>query len=311
MRKVYLESVPTTLFSQDFPLPNLLFISRVHNNPNWVVAPVKNDLWCEIIFVDSGKAYYTINGKSLVATEGDIVILNASVVHDARSDLEHPVDRYSCAFKDLKLLNHDLNQILPNHLSPIIPTGKLAPVISSYFKMIYYQCTHPGKNTFSICQHSVCALFALIDDAVGECVPDTLDYLTNPMVNEIVEYMDNHYMEPLTLDSISKKFFISPDYLSHIIKDSLGISPINYLINRRIGESQHLLLSTMLPISIISEIVGYPNVNHFSTAFKKKIGVSPSEFRRQFNIDSIPPNVSKHTCSSLILFAKERQIDLP
>jgi len=96
----------------------------------------------------------------------------------------------------------------------------------------------------------------------------------------IQEYIDQHYNEPLTLQSIGEALHISPYYLCHVFKETIGYSPVQYLLRRRIGEAQTLLLQTDLPISQISEMVGYETQSYFNLQFTKHIGVSPKKYRQ-------------------------------
>ncbi|MBN1365543.1 MAG: helix-turn-helix transcriptional regulator [Syntrophaceae bacterium] len=83
---------------------------------------------------------------------------------------------------------------------------------------------------------------------------------------------------------------MSADRIGHIVKSETGKPPIDYLIGRRIGESQKLLLSTILFVSKIAEMVRYQNVSHFTNAFRKKLGITPAKFRKKYNISSIQSN---------------------
>ncbi|MDO4615489.1 MAG: helix-turn-helix transcriptional regulator, partial [Lachnospiraceae bacterium] len=75
---------------------------------------------------------------------------------------------------------------------------------------------------------------------------------------------------------------ISQFYLAHVFKEMSGYSPIQYMIRRRIGEAQTLLISTDKTILEISELVGYESQSHFNFHFSKNIGMPPNQFRRSF-----------------------------
>ena len=62
----------------------------------------------------------------------------------------------------------------------------------------------------------------------------------------------------------------------------MGISPINYLINRRIEESKNLLTTTNYSIRDISTIVGFSNSSYFSQMFKKFTGDSPRAYKNKY-----------------------------
>ena len=105
----------------------------------------------------------------------------------------------------------------------------------------------------------------------------------------IKEYIDEHYTEPMTLQSIANYLNFSPYYLSHVFKEMSGYSPIQYLIRRRIGEAQTLLITTDLPIIRIGEMVGYETQNYFNLQFTKCVGMPPKRFRQNFVVQDIEP----------------------
>lgn len=69
-------------------------------------------------------------------------------------------------------------------------------------------------------------------------------------------------------------------YLSHAFKREYGISPINYMISRRIDESKYLLAETDLSMSQIAQLLGFSSLSYFSQVFRKIHGSSPMEFRQ-------------------------------
>ena len=105
------------------------------------------------------------------------------------------------------------------------------------------------------------------------------------LVRSITEYLDQHYTEPLSLEQIAVQMHISSSYLSHLFKRETGLSPIQYVIHRRIGEAQSLLMETDLPIHVIEEQLGFGSSCHLTTMFKKYVGIAPREYRKHFSLD--------------------------
>ena len=97
-----------------------------------------------------------------------------------------------------------------------------------------------------------------------------------------MDYLNEHYAENLSLDKISEHFFISKSNLSHYFKRETGLSPIQYIMQRRIGEAQSLLVETSQPIQEIEFRLGFNDSAHFSKMFKKYVGVTPNEYRKHF-----------------------------
>lgn len=98
--------------------------------------------------------------------------------------------------------------------------------------------------------------------------------------NDIRRYLDIHYNEKITLEGITKKFYISESYLLKGFKKYYQISPIAYLNNVRIEQSKNLLKSVELNIDTIAERVGIPNTTHYINLFKKYNAVTPGKFRK-------------------------------
>ncbi len=103
-------------------------------------------------------------------------------------------------------------------------------------------------------------------------------------VPDIASYINTHYHEPLTLDSISSRFFIDKYYLCHAFKRATGQTVTAFLNKKRLTEAKKLLLSADYPISEIFQLVGFQSQNHFNAKFKEMFGKTPSEVRRQRRI---------------------------
>mgnify|MGYP000856618878 CR=1 FL=1 len=116
----------------------------------------------------------------------------------------------------------------------------------------------------------------------------SLEYLTfstsqQSIVHTICDYIDNHYNDNLNRESIGKIVYLNPDYVARVFKNKMGISPGNYIINKRLEVAKDLLIHTKLPVNLISEKVGYCNYSYFTKLFGREIGCTPSEYRKQFS----------------------------
>jgi two-component system response regulator YesN len=103
----------------------------------------------------------------------------------------------------------------------------------------------------------------------------------NKVIYEICSYIEKHYQENLTLQHISNQFFISREYISRKFKQEFKVNFSDYMSRIRIEKSKLLLLNPHLRIAKIAEEVGYPDVKYFSKVFKKIVGVSPNQFRKE------------------------------
>lgn len=102
-----------------------------------------------------------------------------------------------------------------------------------------------------------------------------------PMVALCKAHIDTQYaLENLSLQDVASTLCISPAYLSRLMRQELGASFIDYLIQVRIKKAAALLKDPFVKIYDVAKMVGYSSQHYFSTAFKKKMGVSPAEYRK-------------------------------
>lgn len=94
------------------------------------------------------------------------------------------------------------------------------------------------------------------------------------------EYIDRHYMENVTLKTLSYGLGVNPSYLSVLFKNEMGMNYSEYLLMVRMEEAKKLLRKRELNLSQIANAVGYDRVSYFSKLFKNFTGLKPGEYRR-------------------------------
>ena len=100
------------------------------------------------------------------------------------------------------------------------------------------------------------------------------------MVDAAIAYLDQHYGADVSVADVARSAFISPSRLSHVFRDTTGMSLMDYLIQIRIDRAQHLLAETAEPVARISYELGIQSPAYFTRLFRRMVGSSPSEFRR-------------------------------
>ncbi|HSQ89614.1 response regulator transcription factor [Romboutsia sp.] len=98
-------------------------------------------------------------------------------------------------------------------------------------------------------------------------------------IRKAMEYIELNYKKHISLSSISKYVYLSPEYFSRLFKEEVGENFSTYLTIYRIKKAEYLIKNTDMKISQISNEVGYTNSGYFSKTYKKYKGVSPDEDR--------------------------------
>ena len=129
-------------------------------------------------------------------------------------------------------------------------------------------------------------LFSYYLYSIGKLEEDTENIIEHKsdfvpsLVLNIISYLKENYKEPITLDSLSKKFSVSKATLIYNFNKYLHSSPVDYLINIRIQQAKIALSETNRNLTEIAESCGFSNANYFSLMFKRKIGLSPANYRK-------------------------------
>ena len=259
--------------------PVLAYSGQVGGNPNWNFPSHKHDDLSEIIYICEGEGTFIINQKRYTAKKGDILIYNAGNIHEEYSNPDNPLVTFFCGLSNLAIDQLKELYIIPIEFEPIIRKNQYSDLIGMYFSQIFEESSLKADGYEIICQSLLTSSIALIHRAITLENFKSESEESNTLAHRIKEFIDKNYKKNIKLEDIADELYINKYYLSHVFKEQMQISPINYLINRRIGEAKNLLVSTELKIGEIARIMGYDNPNYFTLLFKKMTGETPKQFK--------------------------------
>ena len=246
----------------------------------------KHDDFCEIVFVEEGSAVFFIDNQEYEVQSGDLAIYNHSTMHAEFYNTNTYVKKHVICISNVMLGGLEENNIIPDWMTPVIKGNPKSSYIESLFKKIIEEVMAQDIGYLQTCQGLLLALFALVrrnfvfSDKEAKEDADRVKSL----VLQIKKYMDQYFTTDITLKDIANRFYISTYYLAHIVKRELGYSPIQYIMNLRMGEAQRLLITTSYSVVRISQLVGYENIGYFSNLFKRHTGIPPNEFREVYRM---------------------------
>lgn len=259
--------------------PILAYSGQVGGNPNWNFPSHKHDDLSEIIYICEGEGTFIINNKSYTGKKGDILIYNSGIIHEEYSNPENPLKTLFCGVSHVAIDHLKELCIIPLDLEPIIRNNEYSDQIGSYFSHIFEESSLKEAGFEIICQGLLSSSIALIHRAIKLQNFKSKTNESNTLALRIKEFIDKNYKKNIKLEDIADELYVNKYYLSHVFKEQMQISPINYLINRRMGEAKNLLVSTELKIGEIARIMGYDNPNYFTLLFKKMTGETPKQFK--------------------------------
>ncbi len=97
--------------------------------------------------------------------------------------------------------------------------------------------------------------------------------------SNIIKYVENHYHEKIYIAELAKTCLISEYQFSRAFKRELGVTFRTYLVNYRLDKARELLNNSMLSVGDVSFAVGFLDHSYFTRMFKRRVGISPSEYR--------------------------------
>lgn len=231
----------------------------------------------EILQLQSGHGVHIIDGKEYKTKQGDILVYNAGVKHEEFADSENGMDILSCAIGDVYVKGLAPNVLFPQKYSPIIQNKSCYHEIGSLMNMLYNNFISQSPSR-ELEYHLLSSLLLMVRETVMREESDE-EQKEQELGHLIQSYIDEHYLENISLQDIAVELNMSQYYISHVFKRTIGYSPMQYVIRRRIGESQSYLLSTDKTVTEIAYMVGYNSASNFNSAFKKMVGMSPQRYR--------------------------------
>lgn len=236
----------------------------------------------EILFVYHGEGQFICDGYTFPLSAGDVILCNQNCMHEVQSASELEIGTYCFGFSNFQLRGGQEPGILTAPEQGYVRScGDHFHEIHQLCRMIYHLITQDTPLCRAAAQELflglvLTALSLPSDGRTGEQNHKAV------LAARIQQYIILHYKDPLTLESISEALNMSVYYAAHIFKQEFGISPIQFMIDCRIGEAQNLLISSDYSAVQIATMVGYNSAYHFSAIFKRKVGMAPIAYRRHY-----------------------------
>lgn len=253
----------------------LLNVASAKYGGDWNSVPhTHNHL--ELFYILGGKGQFLIRDQLYPVNVNNLVIINPNVAHTEVSLNAQPLEYIVLGIGGIELQTSETSDgqfSILDHFESVEISGCLRNILREM------EQKNPGYE--DVCQAYAEILIIRLMRSTSLAIPAQPQIVTaNNLCAVVRRYIDLHFKEPLTLDQLAQEGHINKYYLSHAFKREYGVSPINYMIAKRIEESKYLLAETDLSLSQIAQLLGFSSPSYFSQVFHRTQSISPKDYRQ-------------------------------
>ena len=230
----------------------------------------------ELFFIVGGKGQFLIEDQLHPVDVNNLVIINPNVVHTEVSLNAQPLEYIVLGVAGIQLATSDTSDgqfSILDHFE--------SAEISGCLRNILREMAQKNTGYEDVCQAYMEILIIRLMRSTALAVPSESQMISvNRQCAAVRRYIDLHFKEALTLEQLAEEGHMNKFYLSHAFKREFGVSPINYMISKRIEESKYLLAETDLSMTQIAQLLGFSSLSYFSQVFRRTQSVTPMEYRQ-------------------------------
>lgn len=266
-----------------------------------VTPEIHRHEYMQINYVSYGKGTHLINGHAFEIIKGDIFVIPPYIPHQILAVENFDIKIFEFEFNS-EFINQNIksmNNIEPffdfAYLEPFLVSenqvrsrlnlaGNVQTIVQNILGEVIFEYKNKEKGFDLIIKSLLLKLLVIVGREFSKEIKDKqcdsfFDKHRESMMKAL-NYVDDHYMEELSIEQISKIAMLSQSYFCYFFKNITSKTFTDYLNDLRISKVVNLLKETHMRVLDISYEVGFNNISHFNRLFKQYTGVSPTEFRK-------------------------------
>lgn len=278
IREMTEDKVFTLISSLDVDFMEIAFI----DNEEGFIKENHIHEWHDISFVMKGSITYEIEGNVYEVSEGDVVIVPPRKYHkeicDPKGDFE--VLFVCVSFKK----NSKVFDISKYFRFPSVIKISNLKEMYDIFEDILKEVTYRQEGYLLKINAQIYNLLVAIfrnENCINNKI-DSIKRISNfrkkKTADEIKQYIEMNYNKKISLDKLSKIFFLSPQYISALFSKQTGYTPIEYLNKIRIEKAKKLFVAGETNISKVAQEVGFGDIHYFYKVFRQFERKTPVQF---------------------------------
>lgn len=255
---------------------HLLYITQACYGKDWHSLSHTHH-FTELFYVIRGGGKFEVEDDEFEVKEDDMIVINPNVSHTEKGIPGEEFEYIVLGIDGLQFIGEQNNE---QYDFSTHNYHDYKHEILFYLRSLVEEVKQKDDSFESMCQN---LLEILIINMIRRTKKKLLITPSKKVTKEcrfIEQYINDHYAEDISLQKLSELTYLNKYYIVHSFKKYKGMSPISYLIEKRIFEAKNLLESTDYPVSKISDMIGFSSQSYFSQTFKKETGVTPNHYRK-------------------------------
>ena len=250
---------------------------RLYTRPLLPTWRPRGRLDFQLLYIASGKAHFHFNGKEHIVTAGHMVLYRPKEPQKYEYYGEDQTEVYWVHFTGGNVTNILRSYGLTDDKQVFYCGSSLE--YKELFRNMIYELQMCKENFGEMTEMYLRQLFIMLHRYFLTTLKTENARIVEEM-DRATAYFNEHYSEDISIDEYAEKSHVSISWFIRNFKHCTGITPMQYILSKRIYNAEILLQDPTYNITESARIVGYDNPLYFSRIFKKAKGLSPSEYRK-------------------------------
>lgn len=260
----------------DFQL-RYISVSKYEND--WQSIPHTHQ-FSELFYVLSGKGAFYIEDEVVPVKADDLMIINPHVEHTEKTFPNDPMEYIVFGVEGLAFSSDQQNADGTKGYN-FYSYGSDQNQFLNFAQLMMREFEEKESGFETVVHGLLQVLLVYISRKQNLNVISDSSFQLSKECALAKRYIDTNYSKNITLDVLAEITHINKFYLAHSFTECMGQSPINYLTEVRLAASKQQLTTSNMSIAQIASNNGFSSQSYFSQIFKKKIGITPQQYRKR------------------------------
>lgn len=262
----------------------VLYAHKSVYNDNWN-SGIHFHPFTEVYFILNGRGKFTIEDEIIDVEKDDFIIINSNIGHTEYPEKGVNTFEYiSFGIEGISISSNTnkLDLVENNYLKKSTTNYEIS--FRRFFENILREFEANEDYSLSYINSLATILMIYVLRKYDSEIIISHEKKVNRQIDYIKNYMDNNYSEDIKLEDLANMAYMNKFHLISEFKIAYRVTPIEYLILKRIDVTKNLLITTNYSMEEISSLVGFNSQSYFNQVFKKKVGITPSQYRRNHRL---------------------------